>query len=245
MAHPPALVFPAWHEVLSGYNWVQQTGGCSEAAVFRLEGPGKPTLFVKTEPPGPLSELQDEGARLRWLATTGIHGAHVLDEASESGRDWLLLSAVPGTDLLSASLDPLRTVTIMAQALRRLHQLPPRHLPLRSRGDACLPNIMVENGRFSGFIDCGRLGVADRYQDVALATRDIAEELGEEWVVFLSGMGSTPAIRTGLRSIACSMSSIEQRRPEHFVVIRPIGPPSVGTSVSPKWFGTRGLAWSL
>ena len=45
--------------------------------------------------------------------------------------------------------------------------------PVLSHGDYCLPNIFIENGKISGFIDLGDTGIGDRWRDIALCWRSL------------------------------------------------------------------------
>eukprot|EP01030_Chromulinospumella_sphaerica_P009462 gene9462-9272_t len=102
------------------------------------------------------------------------------------------MSAVPGQDLASAnSLSAPQVISILAMALHTLHQdvfaellstLPETYDLAVTHGDAGLPNFMVEASRFTGYIDCGRLGISDIYQDLALAARSIESNLGPAWI---------------------------------------------------------------
>lgn len=62
-----------------------------------------------------------------------------------------------------------------------------------THGDYCMPNIVIKDEEISGFIDWGRAGISDRYQDLALAARSIVRNYGEPWVsVFYEAYGIDP-----------------------------------------------------
>jgi aminoglycoside phosphotransferase len=65
------------------------------------------------------------------------------------------------------------------RALRELERLQPDDEDLVvCHGDYCPPNALIVDGRVSGFVDLGELGVADRWWDLAVATRAVTGNYG-------------------------------------------------------------------
>lgn len=67
-----------------------------------------------------------------------------------------------------------------------------------THGDYCTPNILVDPQTltWTGFIDWGRAGIADRYQDLALAARSIDYNFGADWIPLFFENYGIPAIDT-------------------------------------------------
>ncbi|MFN3782713.1 MAG: APH(3') family aminoglycoside O-phosphotransferase [Spirosomataceae bacterium] len=51
-----------------------------------------------------------------------------------------------------------------------------------THGDYCLDNVLFDASGLTGFIDMGRGGIADKYQDIALAVRCIRDEFSEDFL---------------------------------------------------------------
>nr|WP_314259730.1 APH(3') family aminoglycoside O-phosphotransferase [uncultured Devosia sp.] len=232
---------PAALRKLETAQWTPVTIGKSGASVWRIIG--DEALFLKSAPVHPLSELPGEAERLRWLTGTGLAAPQLRDFFECDGRNWLLMTAMPGADLTEWATQPELIVDILASSLRQLHALDIAACPFDHRldkrlgagadnvaagivdesdfdtahvgwtavqvldwlmqnrpqtsdlvvthGDVSLPNLMADNGRFSGFIDCGRLGVADRWQDLSIACRSLAFNCGPGHVTaFLAAYGA-------------------------------------------------------
>lgn len=231
-------------DLLADYEWQQDARGRSSAHVFRLEADGRAPVYLKTELVDPLGELAGEVARLRWLTSQGLACPDIIAHARDDEREWLLMSALPGNDFVSAELmSPADRVRLLADALRRLHAIDIAACPFDHRlanrigeararllagcvdeddfdetrlgrsgqdlfceleekrpvtedlvvthGDACLPNFIADGTSFSGYIDCGRLGIADRHQDMALACGSIERNFGAALAVdFLNAYGN-------------------------------------------------------
>jgi kanamycin kinase len=68
------------------------------------------------------------------------------------------------------------------QALGLLADIPAVDRLVVCHGDACAPNTLItEDGRWSGHVDLGDLGVADRWADLAIASWSLAWNYGPGW----------------------------------------------------------------
>lgn len=85
------------------------------------------------------------------------------------------------------------------RALGLLAEIPPIDRLVVCHGDACSPNTLLgDDGRWTGHVDLGSLGVADRWADLATATWSAEWNYGPGWEdLLLDSYGVTAdAIRT-------------------------------------------------
>ncbi|MEL7991518.1 APH(3'') family aminoglycoside O-phosphotransferase [Streptomyces albidoflavus] len=220
-----------------GGGWSPVTAGESGADVFRS---ADNTRYATCVGPEGAAELAEERDRAAWLRGQGVPGPRVLDwRAGEAGA-CLVTGAVPGVPADQVPAEELAAAWgRIADAVRRLHEVPVSACPFGRRldamvavarevvardavnpeflsdeqrgtpgpelldrltgqlaprreqeaadlvvchGDLCLPNIVLDPKTLdvSGFIDLGRLGVADRHADLALLLANARETWPDE-----------------------------------------------------------------
>ncbi|MFG2594369.1 APH(3'') family aminoglycoside O-phosphotransferase [Streptomyces sp. NPDC048462] len=218
-------------------GWSPVTAGESGATVFRS---ADATRYAKCVPAVDAADLQAERDRVAWLSGQGVPGPRVLDWQSGDVGACLVTSAVSGIPADQVPAVDLRGAwEHIADAVRRLHEVPVSRCPFRRgldavvtvardvvardavnpeflpvdqqqtpaaelldrltgqvsrrreqeagdtvvcHGDLCLPNIVLDPQTLdvAGFIDLGRLGLADRYADLALLLANARETWTDE-----------------------------------------------------------------
>jgi len=170
---------------------------CPEVAAFTTEG-RRHWLLMSALPGRDLASAPDVAPeRLVTLAADALRLLHGVDIGNcpfdhraghrvARARQRLDAGEVDAADLDEPGGDLERLYARLCQTMPQAEDLVVTH------GDASMPNLMVSaGGTFAGFIDCGRLGVADRWQDLAIASKSIAHNYGDAHVLpFLERYGA-------------------------------------------------------
>ena len=170
--------------------WENELGGLTFRDVTSHDG----DRYLKWNPVGSGIDLEDERARLAWAAPhTPV--PEVLDLGRDDHGQVLVTRALRGAGAVTDTwlAQPDLAVRAIAEGLRAMHEtLPVANCPWVWRdggldvvvchGDPCAPNTIVgDDGRWSGHVDLGSLGTADRWSDLAVCSMSLDWNFGEGW----------------------------------------------------------------
>ena len=214
---------------LLGYSFSRDRVGRSRAEILCCRK-GEERRFLKIEAVG--EESLRERQMLHWLQDK-LPVPRVVAEAEQAGRQYLMLSALPGEMACAPArlAQPEQTARLLARGLKQLWKLDISDCPsvrcleqklasarrrvyngevqleadwqhdflhtpeqilqylelnrpeeakiVFSHGDYCLPNLFLQGDAVSGFLDLGRAGTADIWQDIALCVRSLQYNFAE------------------------------------------------------------------
>ncbi|MDV3250915.1 aminoglycoside 3'-phosphotransferase [Devosia sp. BK] len=157
------------------FNWLLMT-----------EVKGRDLTHLVDQPQVLIQVLADGLKRLHALDPAQCLFEHSIDQRLRDGEANMLAGRVDETDFDDRHESwTARQVYDWLQANR-----PAETDRVVTHGDASLPNFLAHEGRFSGIVDCARLGVADRWQDLALACWSLEFNGGMDMVhAFLDAYG--------------------------------------------------------
>jgi aminoglycoside phosphotransferase len=76
---------------------------------------------------------------------------------------------------------PVHQELTVEEAMSILHSPPPLDTAVVCHGDACAPNTIIDHGLWTGHVDLGAAGIADRWADLAVATWSTEWNYGLGW----------------------------------------------------------------
>jgi kanamycin kinase len=113
----------------------------------------------------------------RWLAEPRI-AARAIGVGLRTLHDRLPLADCP----FSWSLETRFAWIKRAEDLRLIDEAPPVDRLVVCHGDACAPNTLIDDdGHFLAIVDLGRLGIGDRWADLAVATYSLGWNYVGNW----------------------------------------------------------------
>lgn len=139
----------------------------------------------------------DNAIAARWLTSpatavvaiaTGLRALHDALPVGECPFSWPLEDRIAAARRRLAdgigvdTWHPIHQHLTAAAALRLLEDPPTADKIVVCHGDACAPNTLLDDaGIVTGHVDLGRLGVADRWADLAVATWSAEWNFGPGW----------------------------------------------------------------
>ena len=119
--------------------------------------------------------VRRECQKLRWFEGK-LPTAKVIEYIEENGKSYLLETKVQGVSLINVSSD--KVINLLIEAISLLNDEKLKQCPFKSQdnqgkdfvhGDLCLPNIMTDGKKITGFIDLDNSGLGDKLYDISWA----------------------------------------------------------------------------